>query len=454
MTGAAEVRIDAIGQKRIGPILLARGIEPAQVYVFLMLMSACTFVVEFAYTMQPLVFAQQLHIDPGKQGFLAGMLGTTQQFGTLIFIGFAGSLADIVGRRILLVLTLVGFFLCMLAYPLIATVAALFVLRFAWGVSFTGFTAGGATMAMDCPDNESRGKFISLVLVLPMAVSAVLMLGGGRLPAWFRDLGFGPEGVSIGSFWAASIFALAGAIAAFFMLAKDGRKATAVGAAPIEKPPTILSNLAGVFTHARENPRFALILLIGSVVRTDSVILGAFVGLWVVSAGRLQGVDAITATKTAGLLTAVRLVTMSIGLIGFGPIADRSNRVRLVLIALGLTALGFAAFGLISDVFGWGMIAVVVLVGIAEGAQSISSQSLIAQEAPAHLRGSSMGVFAFLGTASLMIVNLVGGKLFDKAGYASPMIMESVLHFAVLVAALILLRAGRPTERIPSPAAT
>jgi MFS family permease len=105
-------------------------------------------------------------------------------------------------------------------------------------------------------------------------------------------------------------------------------------------------------------------------------------------------------------------------------------------------------------VFGWGMIAVVVLVGLAEGAQSISSQSLIAQEAPAHLRGSSMGVFAFLGTASLMIVNLVGGKLFDKAGYASPMIMESVLHFAVLVAALILLRAGRPTERIPSPAAT
>jgi MFS family permease len=138
---------------------------------------------------------------------------------------------------------------------------------------------------------------------------------------------------------------------------------------------------------------------------------------------------------------------MVAGLIGFGPVADRVNRVWLVLISLAMTAGGFAAFGLISDVSGWGMIAVVVFIGIAEGAQSISSQSLIAQEAPAHLRGSSMGVFAFLGTASLMIVNVIGGRLFDTAGFAAPMIMESALHFAVLVAALVLLRARRATQR-------
>jgi MFS family permease len=446
-------------QKRIGTILLSPGVEPGQIYVFLLITCACTFVNEFAMTMQPLVFAQQLHVDPARQGFLAGLLGTTQQFGTLLFIPVAGALADIVGRRIMLVLTLTGFWLCLLGYPLIAAVAALFVLRFVWGVAFTGFTAGAATMAMDYPDNASRGKFISLVLIVPMAASALLMLGGSRLPSWFRDWGFGARGIAIGTFWSIAAIALGGAIAAGMLLAPDGRRKSA-GAAPaalnqrpggLANPRAVFANvggvwanLRGVFAHARENPRFAFILLIGSVVRTDSVILGAFVGLWVVNAGRLEGIDPITATRTAGLLTAIRLVTTGGGLLLFGPIADRTSRVRLVLLAVALTAAGFAAFGLISNVFGAGMIAVVALVGIAEGAQSIASQSLIAQEAPAHLRGSSMGVFAFLGTASLMIVNLIGGRLFDKAGFSAPMLMESGLHVAALLAALALLRARRP----------
>jgi MFS family permease len=238
-------------------------------------------------------------------------------------------------------------------------------------------------------------------------------------------------------------------MAAWALLVRDGRRSLPPTVRAATGPrPSVAANLRAVFGHARENPRFALILLIGSVVRTDSVILGAFVGLWVVNAGRLEGIDPITATRTAGLLTAIRLVTGAGGLLLFGPVADRWNRVRLVLFAVALTAVGFAAFGLVGDVFGFGMIAVVVLIGIAEGAQSIASQSLIAQEAPVHLRGSSMGVFAFLGTASLMIANLVGGRLFDKAGFASPMLMESALHLAALIAALLLLRAQRSTARL------
>jgi MFS family permease len=442
---AKPIGVKTPGQKRIGPIILAAGIEPRQVYILLLVTCACTFVNEFAMTMQPLIFARQLHIDPGHQGVLAGMLGTTQQFGTLIFIGFAGALADIIGRRVMLVMTLVGFFLCLLAYPLIAAVWALYMLRFVWGVSFTGFTAGAATLTMDCPDNRSRGKFITLVLVIPSLISSLLVKLGGDLPSWLRAAGFGPHGVLLGTFWIISIIAVAGAGAAWFWLARDGRGAPQrIRPAAAETQGGVLSNIAGVFSHARANPRFALILLIGSVVRTDSVILGAFVALWIVSAGRLQGIDAITATKTVGLMGGIRLFTMVAGLMVFGPIADRVNRVVLVLIALTMTAAGFAAFGLISDVFGWGMIAVVTLIGIAEGAQSTASQSLIAQEAPPHLRGSSMGVFAFLGTASLMVVNFVGGHLFDTAGYASPMIMESVLHLAVLIAALILLKVQKP----------
>jgi MFS family permease len=244
-------------------------------------------------------------------------------------------------------------------------------------------------------------------------------------------------------------------LAAYLLITRDGRGTRAAAArtpatgatGATGAAPSIASNLSAVVAHARTHPRFALILLIGSVVRTDSVILGAFVALWVVNAGRLQGIDAITATRTVGLLSAIRLMTTVVGLLAFGPIADRTNRVRLVLIAVALTATGFLAFGLVGDVFGVGMIAVTGFIGLAEGAQSIASQSLIAEEAPQALRGSAMGVFAFLGTASLMVVNLVGGRLFDRAGFASPMVMEGVLHLCALGAALALIRRPTLTQR-------
>ena len=444
-----------MSRQRIGPIVLAPGVEPGQIVAFLLIVCACTFVNEFAMSMQPLIFADQLHVAPSRQGFLAGMLGTTQQFGTLLFIAAAGALADIIGRRVMLVLTLAGFALCLVAYPLVAVVTALFILRFVWGIAFTGFTAGSATMTMDYPDNGSRGKFICLVLIVPMAVSALLMLGGSRLPSWLRASGFGSRGIAIGTFWIIALVAAVGMLAAYLLITRDGRGTRAAAArtpatgatGATGAAPSIASNLSAVVAHARTHPRFALILLIGSVVRTDSVILGAFVALWVVNAGRLQGIDAITATRTVGLLSAIRLMTTVVGLLAFGPIADRTNRVRLVLIAVALTATGFLAFGLVGDVFGVGMIAVTGFIGLAEGAQSIASQSLIAEEAPQALRGSAMGVFAFLGTASLMVVNLVGGRLFDRAGFASPMVMEGVLHLCALGAALALIRRPTLTQR-------
>jgi MFS family permease len=88
------------------------------------------------------------------------------------------------------------------------------------------------------------------------------------------------------------------------------------------------------------------------------------------------------------------------------------------------------------------MILVAVLIGVAESAEGVTVQSLIAQEAPEQLRGSSMGVFTFLGTISLLAVNLLGGYLFDKMGFSSPMLMEGALHLVMLITAFVILRMG------------
>jgi len=161
-----------------------------------------------------------------------------------------------------------------------------------------------------------------------------------------------------------------------------------------------------------------------------------------VNAGRLGGIDAIEATKMAGLVASIRFVAKVAGALLFGVVADKVNRMRLMLVALTMTTLAFGCFGLISNVFGMGMILVAVLIGVAESAEGVTVQSLIAQEAPEQLRGSSMGVFTFLGTISLLAVNLLGGYLFDKMGFSSPMLMEGALHLVMLITAFVILRMG------------
>ncbi|HVU00046.1 MAG TPA: MFS transporter [Acidobacteriaceae bacterium] len=438
-----EVIMPLPTQRRIGPILLAPGVSPKQVLVFLFVTSICVFVNEFASVMQPLIFALQLHIAPGQQGVLAGMLGATQQTGMLIFIIAAGALADIFGRKVMLLYVLIGFFLCLVAYPLIPAVWALFIVRFVWGLSFTGFSAGAATISMDIPDNCARGKLNGLVLVSNLLVASLLVLPAARLPALFRGLGLDAHAALAYTFGFVALIASVGLLTVIFFFHEQRKKPQS--AAPellLSKSKAIFTNVRAVLAHACQDKRFAVILMIGSVVRTDAVIVSAFLGLWIVNAGSLGGIDAIEATKMAGLVASIRFVAKVTGALLFGVIADKVNRMWLMLVALTMTTLAFGGFGLVSNAFGMGMIAMAVLIGLAESAEGVTVQSLIAQEAPEHLRGSSMGVFTFLGTISLLVVNLAGGYLFDRIGFSSPMLMEGALHLMVLITAIVILRMG------------
>jgi MFS family permease len=436
-------------QKRLGPITLARGVEPRQILFYLIVVGVCQIVHQFMTLMQPLVLIQQLHVPQGRQGELSGLLGLTQQVGTLIFISVAGALADVIGRRTMLTLTLIGFALCLLVFPYIAAIWALFAVRFFWGVSFTGWTTGGATLAMDYPDNKSRGKFISLVLVSSAFVGAVYMrFVSSRLALWIRTLGFDDETSTRYSFWIMAVVALAGGACAAFCMTRHQQSADKPAQpAKIESKTGGLKhafvNIGGVFAHAKTNPRFALILLIGCVVRTDTVVIASFLALWIVSAGHLVGIEPLMATKTAGELSAILSIVQVIMNPIFGIVADRVNRVRMLLTTLALTTVAFCAFGLITDVFGGWMIAAIVFIGLSDVAQNLAAQSLLAQEAPSHLRGSTMGVFAFLGTMGLIVVNYAAGRLFDRVGFSAPFVLEGVLHLAFFLAAVTITRSKK-----------
>jgi MFS family permease len=429
-------------QKRLGPILLSPGYGTKQVVAFLFVICISQSMNEFANVMMPLIL-EQLNLPKQNQGSLLGMLGATQQFGTLLCILAAGALADMFGRRVLLLYTLTGYFFCLFTYPFLSSVFSLFLLRFAWGVFFTGYNVGAPTLAMDIPDNNSRGKFNSIVLLVPLLVASAFVLGASRLPAHFRHLFGDPELALIWTFGLVSIIPLIGAASTILFFKEPERRRSPAEGGFFQRMGTISSNVRSVLAYAGKNKKFGVMLFIGSVVRTDTLIVGSFLGLWIVNAGREHGIDAIEATKTAGLLASIRFGTKVLGSPFFGFINDKVDRVALMLISLAMMTLAFAFFGLITDVFSGWMIVAVVLIGFAESAEALASQTLLAQEAPPELRGSSVGVFTFLGTGSLMAVNLLGGYLFDKLGYSSPFLMESVLHLTVLAIAVLVLRKSK-----------
>jgi len=418
------------GQRYLGPIKLSPGVTPAQIIVFLFVIVAANCMLGFMGLIQPYVFREILHIPAGVQGRVAGGLSTIQQVGTICFISVAGVLADRIGRRAVLMIAVFGYAACLFVYPLMTTLIALYVIRFVFGAVYTGHTAGGATMMIDYPDNNSRGKFISLMLIV-QGLGTAIFVGyiGARLPEWMGKAGFSSAVAGRAAFWALSALGLAGLLVAQFWLTEPKPKNLSTAHAPGGgKFKAYIADAKGVFVHARTNPRFGMVMLLGFVVRSDFVVVISFLSLWVVRGSAAQGIGIGPAMAHAGILTSVFTVVSLVTPFLFGSLADRVNRMLMMVISLGATGLALTATMLVTNVNGVAMYVVIGVIGVTETIQVIASNAVFGEEAPAHLRGSAMGIFALIGQISVIIVSLIGGILFDKLGYSAPFVMAGALN--------------------------
>lgn len=429
-----------------GTIKLAPAVTASQVWIFVAILLCSVCVLPFVSLMQPLLLTELLAIPADRQGTVTGFLSTAHQAAFLACIGVAGALADRIGRRWMLIIGMSGFAACMWFYPLVTTMAALFVARIGWGISESALSVGRVARFMDYPANESRGKFISLMMLLQAGVGALFVAGlSSRLPGWLRSQGIsGGEAVGY-AFLLMSLIAVIGALLAVFFLNKDGRPAPAPTPRPAGRRArgAMFTDLRTVWAVARTNPRLAVVLLIGSVIRTDSVVFTTFIGLWVIHSARAQGIDAIEAVKTTGALMLVSGVSGSIAPPIFGWLADRMDRLTLLLGAMVVTGIAFCSFFLVSDIFSPWVYLIIILVGLAEAAQSVSANALLGEEAPENLRGTICGLFTFLGTATAMAIGLLAGFLFDRMGPAAPFVLEGLLCFGFCLAALALMARQR-----------
>ena len=122
-----------------------------------------------------------------------------------------------------------------------------------------------------------------------------------------------------------------------------------------------------------------------------------------------------------------------------GVLSDRVN--RLTLLAIGLLLLVVADLVL---AFATGIVAVgigVVFWGLHMGFTQGLLATLIADVAPAELRGTAFGVFNLMTGVALLVASLIAGALWDMAGPQATFLAGAA--FAVLTLAGLLVIRGR-----------
>jgi MFS family permease len=132
------------------------------------------------------------------------ILSFVQSFVIILFQGWAGKLADTIGRRPLLIFFRFSLVTVPLAYALVPDINALILIGIFWGFSQTLGTASVTAYLLDVTPEEYRGSFIAVYNLIIGIVTFAGSLIGGYLSNYLVGI-FG-LGIGLQIVYAVSIF--------------------------------------------------------------------------------------------------------------------------------------------------------------------------------------------------------------------------------------------------------
>jgi MFS family permease len=381
-------------------------------------------ILTFVPQAQPFLLTEVLGIPEAQQGVVSGNIGFYQEIIIVLSIGIWGSLSDRIGRKYVFAL---GFFFSAignLLMPSATTLPLLYAFRTFHALGAASIATMLATIVADYAIDSDRGKASGIQGVgngLGAMVTVFVLLS---LPAAFQASGSTAMEAARGSYL---IVAGIAAVSGLIML---------VGLQP--RTSVQKEQRESVFALARDgiraarDPGVALAYAAAFVSRGDLAIVGTFFTLWLTRYGTTEaGMTAAEALKRAGMIIGIAQLMALISAPIFGWMADRLNRVTAVVIAVGISSIGYGSTFLINDPLGGGMLIVAAIIGLGEVGGVIASGVLIAQQSPRKIRGAIIGTFSFAGALGIMVATLVGGWLFDNWRSSGPFVLFAI--FGVIV---------------------
>lgn len=361
----------------------------------------------------------------GATGFTVGLLNTSFSFMQFVFAPLWGRLSDRVGRRPVLLGSLVLTSASYVLFGLAGSLTVLFISRILAGIAGATISTAQAYIA-DTTSREERTKGMGMI---GAAFGLGFIFGpaiGGILSRW---------GYSVPAFASAAI-ALGAAVFAYFRL-------------PESLPPGArietgirLHHPAGSLVEAIRRPRVGPVLLlffIGTLCFSAMEATFALFGQHAYGLGP-QGVGYILAF--VGVLAAA----MQAGLVG--TLARRFGERALVWCGFLLMGAGFVVAGT-TPPFAL-FLALMGVASIGSGLYTPSLSGLASLLTPPDEQGGILGMYQSLGSLGRSIGPFLGGLAYDRVGHGSPLWLAGC---ALLFASFYALRLPRRERVLHAPAA-
>jgi len=413
---------------KFGPVRLMPGVTRGHVGAYLWAAFVSIGIFTYATTLQPYLLEVNIGVPVEQRGSVSGDLQFWQEIITLMCVGLFGAWSDRVGRRVVYITGFLITALAYAAYPFANDVGQLLIYRLIYAVGIAALGGMLATVLADYPVDADRGKLTGISFFLN-AVGALLFFAVlTRLPSFYQ--GFGATETEAGRFAYLTIAAVCVVSALIMIGLKPGRPDQVAERLPLR---TLMTQ--GI--AAGRQPRIALAYAASFAARADLVIVALFLSLWVQTAAIADGATAAEASSRQGALFGIVQGSAMLWAPIFGWMADKVNRVTLVIIATVLSVAGYGWMGFTPDpAMGGAAFGAAAMLGIGQASGILASQVLIAQEAPSAIRGAVIGMVGFFGALGILAISKIGGYTFDEWRPGSPFIIMAGANVLLLAFAI------------------
>jgi len=360
-------------------------------------------------------------MDLGATGITLGLMIAAFSIGQGIMQPIVGNLSDRHGRKRFLVIGLLIYGAVGITYTLATSVEHLTMIRLLHGVGSAMIVPIVMAYIGDLTHQRQEGKYMGILnIALFTGIGVGPMLGG-----FFRDtLGINSAFYAMSGFTAASL-----ALVLILLPTErfDREVASTIG---------LLATLRRMLHNRR---------VIGVLIARAGtmIVMAPTIGFLPILMDRLMGAKGIE----IGIVISTRTLINAGLQTTFGRMADRHNRVTLLMVGCSIMGAGMflvpVAAGFLQ------LVGLFAVIGVGEALVWPALGAIAIEEGQYYGQGSMMGVFNMAMSAGLLIGSLLAGSLMDLLGldYLFYIISIILIASAVVGGRMIALGGTRPKRR-------